>query len=521
MKKELIYLTATEALKLFRAKKLSPVELLEAHIQRIEALNGKVNCIAYTHFDEAMQQARDSEQRYLRGEARPLEGIPCAIKDDADVKGWTHHWGTLLFKDRPPAEHDHPVVDMLRNAGAVMHLQTTAPEFFLAGVTWSYLWGVTRNPWNLDYTPGGSSGGSAAALAAGFTTLALGSDMGGSIRIPASMCGLYSCKPPFGRVPTSEVAYETFGPMARAFDDMNLMQQVISGPHPRMHASLKPKLDYPESYADVRGWKVAVDPLEAYNAERDESVSGSVNEAIARLREIGCEVEIVDLGFRHEDFEIMLGGLMSTEMGMLGVAASQAVGLMTPYVQDYLLKYGDKTGPQSAYAAAELLIRYHAQAQERVFARGFRAIVMPTMLTPYVKADWFAAPGTSSAPITGEEMEARTRVSAILRGNLKFYARKRLARIFRSTPSAPASACVTVNGKQAESRMGFFATWMWNLLGRYPVVNMPTGITNENIPLGTQLIANTFADLDAVQLASAYAKVAPDFYSKTFPDFAQ
>ena len=472
MTNDLVYLSAAEALKLFREKKLSPVELLNAQIQRIESLNDRVNCIAYPHFEDALVSARESEQRYVKGNPLPLDGIPCAIKDDADVKGWRHHWGSLLLKDKEPAEADSPVVDMIRRTGAVMHIQTTAPEFFLAGVTWSHLWGVTRNPWNLDYTPGGSSGGSCAALAAGFTTLALGSDMGGSIRIPAAMCGLYGFKPPFGRVPTSEVAYETFGPLARTFSDMNLFQQFISGSHPGLHASLKPKLDYPESYGPVKGWKVAVDPLNAYEAELDGTVTQSITETVARLRDIGCDVVEMDLGFRHSDFEFMLSGLMSTEMGMLAVLAAGGMDALTPYVRDFIETYGDKMGPQYAYAAAELLIRYHRQVQEKVFQNGFKAIVMPTMLTPYVKADWF---------------------------------------------SSPDNATVTVNGRQVESRMGFFSTWMWNLLGRYPVVNVPAGLTRERIPLGVQITANTFDDLTAFQLASAYSSVASEFFGREFP----
>lgn len=464
MTSEVCYLTTNAALELFRAKKLSPVELLQAQIERIEAHNAQVNCIAYPHFDEALEQARESERRYMQGNPRPLEGIPCAIKDDADVQGWTHHWGSLIFKDRPPAERDHPVVDMLRKAGVVMHIQTTAPEFFLAGVTWSHIWGITRNPWNLDYTPGGSSGGSAAALAAGFTTLALGSDMGGSIRIPAAMCGLYGFKAPFGRVPTSEVSYETFGPLGRTFDDMRQMQQVLSGSHPGLHASLKPRLDYPPVYGDVRGWKVAVDTLSGYNAPLDDATAGAMAFAIQQLKALGCEVEIIDLGFHHEEFAIMLGGLMSTEMGMLAVVAGQAPELLTPYVQDFLATYGDRMGPEHAFHAAELLALYHAQVQEKVFSRGFKAIVMPTMLTPYVKADWFSTPET---------------------------------------------ATVGINGQQVESRMGFFTTWMWNLLGRYPVVNVPAGVTPENIPLGVQIVADTFEDLTAFQLANAWAQSAP------------
>jgi amidase len=473
---ELIYLSAPEILALYRAKKLSPVEMLNAHIKQIEAHNDKVNCIVKEHFDDALQAAKESESRYVKGDPRPLEGIPCAVKDDAQVKGWRHSWGSLLMKDVEPATEDAPIIDMLRQTGALMHIQTTAPEFFLAGVTWSHLWGVTRNPWHTKYTPGGSSGGSGAALAGGFTTLALGSDMGGSIRIPAAMGGLYSCKPPFGRVPTSEVAYESFGPMGRTFEDMNLLQQYISGPHPYSHSSLRPKLDYPELYENVKGWKVAVDMLGTYGVELDESVSISMNDAIEKLQSLGCEVEVMDLGFRHADFETMLAGLMSTEMGLLAVIASEDPAALTPYVRDFLERYGDKMGPKYAVAAEELLLQYNKQVQEKVFMRGFQAIAMPTMLTPYVAADWFSSPET---------------------------------------------ATVTINGKQVESRMGFFTTWMWNLLGRHPALNVPNGMTRDNIPLGMQIIGNTFDDLTAFQLAGAWSHVSPQFYKTQFPDFRE
>jgi amidase len=449
--------------------------MLNAHIQQIERYNDEVNCIVQDHFDEALRGARESEQRYMDGNPRPLEGIPCAIKDDAQVQGWRHSWGSLLMKDVEPATFDYPIIDMLRQTGALMHIQTTAPEFFLAGVTWSHLWGVTRNPWSLRYTPGGSSGGSAAALAAGFTTLAIGSDMGGSIRIPASMCGLYGFKPPFGRVPTSEVAYESFGPLGRTFDDMNLLQQHISGRHPFSHSSLRPKLDYPASYGNVRGWRIAVDTLSEYGVEVDETVSRSMQEAIEKLRSLGCEVEVMDLGFRYEDFETMIAGLMSTEMGLLAVIASENLEALTPYVRDFLEKYGERMGPKYAVEAAELLIKYNVQVQQRVFMQGFDTIVMPTMLTPYVAADWFAT---------------------------------------------PEKAFVTVNSKQVESHMGFFTTWMWNLLGRHPVVNVPNGMTAENIPLGMQIISDTFEDLKAFQLAAAWSNVAPDLYKSGLPDFS-
>jgi amidase len=199
-----------------------------------------------------------------------------------------------------------------------------------------------------------------------------------------------------------------------------------------------------------------------------------MQEAIKKLKSLGCEVEVMDLGFRHSDFEIMLEGLMSTEMGLLTVIASGDQDSLTPYVRDFLDHYGDKTGPKYAVAAAELLIKYNMQVQSQVFMQGFDAIVMPTLLTPYIAADWF---------------------------------------------SSQEKAFVTVNGKPVESRMEFFTTWMWNLLGRNPVVNVPNGITAENIPLGMQIIGDTFDDLKAFQLAQAWSRVAPEFYKTKFPDF--
>src|SRR3954454_24381344 len=169
--------------------------------------------------------------------------------------------GSMLFKDEVSPQND-PVVDKLLAAGAILHAQTTAPEFFLIGLTWSILWGVTRNPWNLDCTPGGSSGGSAAALAAGMATLAIGSDMGGSIRIPAALNGLYGSKPAYGRIasadPSALVPHASPGPLARDCRDMILLQNVMCGPAPGCPAVLEPKLELPLDYQTGLRCKIAL-----------------------------------------------------------------------------------------------------------------------------------------------------------------------------------------------------------------------------------------------------------------------
>jgi amidase len=230
---DLVYLSATEAREFFAAKRLSPVEVLEAQIAQIEARNAEVNCITYMHIDQARVAARESERRYAQGDPRPLEGITVGVKDDQQIAGEITTYGSMLFQDYRATENS-PMVDKLKQAGAILSIQTTVPEMMFHAATWSYLWGVTHNPWNLQFTPGESSGGSAAALAAGFCTLATGSDMGGSIRIPAALCGLYGFKPPFGRVAPAPDSYDLVaaaeGPLARNFADLALMQDVIAGP---------------------------------------------------------------------------------------------------------------------------------------------------------------------------------------------------------------------------------------------------------------------------------------------------
>jgi amidase len=239
----LCYASVDQLVAMFQARKVSPVDLLKAQIKRIEALNSKVNCITYEHFDEALKDAKQSEDRYRRGDARPLDGITVAIKDEFNRTGWRTTQGSLIFKDSAPATENSAIIDSLEAAGAVMPFQTTVPEFYLFLGASTRAWGTTRNPWNLAYSPGGSSAGSAAALAAGFATLAMGSDMGGSIRIPASQCGLYGFRPPFGRVAGGEIPFATSGPLARRFDDLVHFQNAIVGPSEKLMATLRPRLD--------------------------------------------------------------------------------------------------------------------------------------------------------------------------------------------------------------------------------------------------------------------------------------
>ncbi|MBN9016040.1 MAG: amidase [Rhizobiales bacterium] len=466
----LCYASVDELVELFKTKKASPVDLLKAQIRQIEAFNPKVNCITDTHFDEAMQEARQSEDRYHRGEARPLEGITVAIKDEFARPGWRVTQGSLLYKDSPPATENAPIIDKLEAAGAVMAIQTTVPEFYLFVGASTRAWGTTHNPWNLEYSPGGSSAGSGAALAAGFTTLALGSDMGGSIRLPASQNGLYGFRPPFGRVASGEVPMSTSGPMARRFDDLVHLQNAIVGPSDKIMAGIRPALDYPAAYPDVSGWRIALD-WGAGIAPVTPAMKSATVKAVEALRGAGCVVDEVDCGFSKTVMPTFVHGLMSTSMGSFIEEASARRDQLSPYMTDFLGMAAGTLGPNAAEAVEALIERWHRQVQERVFGKGYRILLMPTMATSLVPADMF---------------ESQKKNLPFLEGTGLAYA----------------------------------LTWPWNLLNRYPVVDVPLGIVEDRMPAGVQVIGQTFTDLDTFQFAYNWSRLQPPLFADgRFPTF--
>lgn len=267
---DLAYLDAVAALRAFRRLELSPLEVLDAQITRIEALNGDtvtgINAFTETLFDAARAQARRAADTYARcaaGGQRPpaLLGLTVATKEKHGIAGRTLEQGLAAHRGRI-AEHDHPVVERIRAAGGIIHARTTSPEFSCATVTHSPMWGVTRNPWNLDTSPGGSSGGAGAALAAGFSTLATASDIAGSTRIPAGFTGTVGYKAPYGRIPglppLAADWYRGDGPMGRTVTDVALLAAVMSGQHPADHASWGPHDQVWRTDGGVEGLRVGL-----------------------------------------------------------------------------------------------------------------------------------------------------------------------------------------------------------------------------------------------------------------------
>ena len=486
---ELAYMPAVQLIELFQKGETTPSEVLEAQISRVKKYNGeynvsrrdllneldtfnagKVNAITFDNFDEARKLAKEADERYRKGSARRLEGITVGIKDENEVKGWRVDCASLILKDNEPSAADGAMIQKLRREGAIFVFQTTVPEQYLSPMTWSRLYGVTRNPWNLYY----GSGGSGAALAAGFCTLATGSDMGGSIRIPSAMNGLYGFKPPFGRVATSENVYETLGPMARTFADMALMQDVIAGPSPEVHSTIRPKLDYPQEYAPIRGQKVAVAYCKNWlQGGLSQESDHAMDTVVAALEKAGAQVELIELDTNAERFmPTYFKGLMSTSMYAIFDGLDQHRAMFSSYVRN-LETYAGKLTPQDQVDAEKMLGRLHRDVQQKVFEKGCIALVMPTLATPHFPAD------------------------------------------LEATPDKKAQ----VQGKTYSST-NLILTPIWNLASRYPVVDMPVELSDKNVPVGVQIVGNTYDDLNAFRVAYALSKViAPLYQDGRFPDF--
>jgi aspartyl-tRNA(Asn)/glutamyl-tRNA(Gln) amidotransferase subunit A len=387
---DLHYLPATQALREFRARELSPVELVTAVIERAEAVEPVINAFAETFFDQALEQAREAEARYAGtgGTPRPLEGLPVAVKEEAEIAGHRNTLGSLPLRDNV-ANKTSAFVQRIIDAGGIVHARTTTPEFCCAPVTWSRLWGVSRNPWNTQYSPGGSSGGSAAALAAGTAALAAVSDIGGSIRIPSSFCGVVGFKPPYGRVP--EVSpfnldhYCHEGPLARTVADCALLENVIAGPHPSDVASIRPKLEIPARLESVAGLRIALSPnLGCYHVDAD--VAANTMAAADRLRDAGASVHEVSLPWDLET----IGRAVSIHFGMIFGASmkelcDQHADELTSYVRR-LVADAELVSKDDFIAGLELEAEIYAPLGQVL--EDYDALICPTFAVPALPAEF-------------------------------------------------------------------------------------------------------------------------------------
>ena len=454
----------TDALTLarqIRTKAISPVAVVDAVLRRIEALQPTVNAFITVTADEAREAARRAEATLMSGGAvGPLHGVPFSVKDLLFTEGIRSTMGSVIFADQVPAEDAVPV-RRLREAGAILTGKTTTPEFGHKPLTDSPLFGATRNPWDLSRTAGGSSGGAAAAVATGQGPLALGTDGGGSIRIPAACCGVVGLKPTLGRVPHvhqadlfSSTSY--IGPMARSVAEVAACLDVIVGFDPADPHSRPEPLDDPRRVG-VRGLRLGWLPRVG-NRLVDGEVLASCEAAVRHLEGGGAHVDTVDENFAalEEAFLVVLQGGLAARIG------------------PHMAKFGDKVSPS---------LRQTIEGGARWSA-----------------TDWATA--------LGQRTTLYRRVHALFQ-RFDFLVSPTLARPALAVDHDPFEP-ISIQGETAGSIRGAWYPYMWpfNLSG-HPAVSLPCGWSSDGLPIGLQIVGPWYADRRVLALAEHLERERP------------
>ncbi|MDQ0141248.1 amidase [Cupriavidus necator] len=397
-------LCATALLMLYARRELSPVEALDAILDRMRRHDPGCNAFRFVDADGARKQARASERRWLRGEPLgQLDGVPVSFKDLLHVRGWPTRMGSLVTSDAPQPD-DCPAAARLREHGAVLLGKTNTSEFGTKGITESTLAGVTRNPWNPAHTPGGSSGGAAAATALGFGPLHVATDGGGSIRAPAAACGVFGFKLGSGRVPCYPPAHSGtlfhIGPMARSVADAALLFNVISGPDRRdWHALPHEPRDWRQGLDEgIAGMRVAYSRTLGYLAV-DPEVSARCDAAVQRLAALGAVVEETDPGFGDPApvFRVLWDAGVAR---LLRDLAAERIALLDPLLQQAAARGRELDAVAYLDAAAR---RSELGAAMQRFHQRYDLLVTPTLagMPPPVGASW-SAPHCLPFNLTGQ-----------------------------------------------------------------------------------------------------------------------
>jgi len=454
---------AHELLALYRSGQTSPVEVTQAVLQRIERVNPQINAFCLVDDQAALASARASEARWQahRQKGAPvgaLDGVPTSIKDLILTQGWPTLRGSRTIDPNQPWEVDAPATARLREAGAVLLGKTTTPEFGCKGETNSPATGITRNPWNLDHTPGGSSGGTAAAVAAGLGPIGVGTDGAGSVRIPAAFCGNVGLKPSFGRVPAyplspfGSVAH--LGPHTMSVRDAALMTNVLKQPDARDWTSLPPDAsDYTVGLEDgIRGLRIAYSPTLGYAKNVHPEIAAAVDAAVKQLQALGAHVEQVDPGF-EDPLDITTGlWFLGAYTVWKGLSAEQQA------VADPDFKAEAELGAQlSALQIQQLNQRRGVLGSHmRQFMQRFDLLVTPAVSIPA-----FEARAAGTVPMDPVSMLGWTPFS-----------------------------------------------YPFNLT-QQPAITVPCGLTQSGLPIGLQIVGSMFGDALVLRAARAYESVVP------------
>lgn len=458
MSRDVAMMSATDLLRHFRRGTLSPVEATEAALGQVRRHNERLNALCWLDEEGALAQARESEARWREG--RPiglLDGIPATVKDLLLTRGWPTLRGSRTVKRDQAWNEDAPTVARLREHGAVLIGKTTTPEFGWKGVTDSPLTGITRNPWDPNRTPGGSSGGAAVAAATGMGALHLGTDGGGSIRIPAGFTGIFGLKQSFGRVPAYPLSpfgtVAHVGPMTRTVEDAALMLTVITEPDDRDVYSLPyDRRDWRVGIEDgIRKLRIAYSPtLGGNRVEPDVAIL--VAAAVARLAELGAEVEQAEPDVAGVG-EIFQTHWFAGAANLMSTIPLEARALIDPGLQEVAA-----TGAKYSLAEYQKAVKAREALGQRVavFHRKYDLLVTPTLPLPAFEA--------------GVE-----------------------------TP--------------ADGKGGRWTNWTpfsfpFNLT-RQPAATIPCGVTRTGLPVGLQIVGALYDDATVLRCARAYEATRP------------
>ncbi len=458
---DLCWMPASSMAAAIKKKTLSPVEVMRAVLARIERVNPTLNAFVTLTADQALRAARAAERALMKKGARlgPLHGVPFSTKDLVITKGIRTTFGTRLFADNVPAE-DAPMVERLKAAGAIQLGKTNTPMMGWIGATHNLLFGITRNPWNLDRTPGGSSGGASAAVAAGLGPLGIGTDGGGSIRIPASCAGIFGLKPTFGLIPvypwSAAWSLSHIGPMARTVEDAALMMNACVGPDARDQYSLPgPRVDYVKALkGGIKGLRVAWSSNLGFARLVHPEVKAACEKAARRFRELGCRVEEVNPGWPSpkDAWEAVFCGGIATRLA--------------PYL-------GERRGDIDP---------------------GLSAIIDETLQwgpTRYVQA-WFDRLAWNDHP-------------------RRFFEKYDL--LLTPTIACPPFPVgldnpTEIAGTSVERYDWIPFTFPFNMTG-HPGASVPCGFTSDELPIGLQIVGRRFEDATVLRAAAAFERREP------------
>jgi aspartyl-tRNA(Asn)/glutamyl-tRNA(Gln) amidotransferase subunit A len=458
---DLCWMPAAELAAAIRRKAVSPVEAVRAALDRIERVNPALNAFVTVTAAEALKDARAAERTLMRKGARlgPLHGVPFSTKDLVITKGIRTTFGTPLYADNVPTE-DAPMVERLKGAGAIQLGKTNTPTFGWIGATHNLLFGATRNPWKRDRTPGGSSGGASAAVAAGLGPLAVGTDGGGSIRIPASCAGIFGHKPSFGRIPvyppSAAWSLSHIGPMTRTVTDAALVMNVCAGPDGRDQYSLPAeRVDYVRALqGSLKGLRVAWTDDLGFARAVDPEVAAACAKAARGFRAFGCRVESVKPGWPSpkDCWEaIFCGGVATRLAPYLPDRRADIDPGLVDIVEDAL------AWPPGRYVQAwfdRLGWNEHAR---RFFER------YDLLLTPTIACRPFPIGLDGPTEIAGVPVERYDWIPY---------------------------------------------TFPFNMTG-HPAASVPCGLTSDGLPVGLQIVGRRFDDAGVLRAAAAFERAHP------------